>query len=396
MSSIPNIITIEPTFRFKVSSRLKSGFALSIVIALLAAHLWVIRALHQNRLTFFIYLFIVAIAYCWHRSSQPNPVRTIASHSRAWSITLLVTFVLSSLLAIAGWIIREPYDECWLFLTDKPPALLSYWIGSKLVAVTIQQIGLMFFFLPACESILTSKRWAIVVSGCLFGLLHLPCLTLVGLTTFSSMVWMILYCRFGRILPLIVSHATLAILLHGLLPMQWTLNLRVGSEALSLRKENDVLFTNDAHLFLSRVTTEEFYREVGGTPKGFVRALYLELLGYYPQPEKEKRWVGLSYVMSRPKLVKQFLLAWHATQQRQLLRHKQLSATEKERIRKLTSYEYYVHQGGTQAGYIRGVYQELFHRKATEAEVQGWLRLHGISSRLQIVSTLHWSQEYRR
>jgi hypothetical protein len=61
-----------------------------------------------------------------------------------------------------------------------------------------------------------------------------------------------------------------------------------------------------------------------------------------------------------------------------------------------SSQEYYVLQGGTNQGFVTGLYQEVLERTPSNAEIAGWeVALDDGASRLQVATAFLTSQEYR-
>lgn len=50
------------------------------------------------------------------------------------------------------------------------------------------------------------------------------------------------------------------------------------------------------------VGSDEYYNRNGGTPQGFVRGLYRDLVGRPPSPREEGYWVRQVYFQSRPEI----------------------------------------------------------------------------------------------
>ncbi len=77
------------------------------------------------------------------------------------------------------------------------------------------------------------KTTAAVLAGLVFGLLHFPNPLLMLLTTFAGTLWAWLWLETRLLLPLAISHATLALALFSLADHWWLVSGRVGIQFFS-------------------------------------------------------------------------------------------------------------------------------------------------------------------
>ena len=66
-------------------------------------------------------------------------------------------------------------------------------------------------------------------------------LAVVGLTATAAVLWLWLYQRGGRLLPLMTSHLAVAVLVHGFWPERLICEMRVGSAAVELRQRRGMV-----------------------------------------------------------------------------------------------------------------------------------------------------------
>lgn len=220
-------------------------------------------------------------------SSDSNPVRW--SPTRTWFTVMVVTCCLGGLLVAGGSMLREEGETFRLYWLDKSPARLSAWIGEKAFVVLAQQLALHGLLVPCLMEITPvlgiparNRRVARVCAALVFGLVHLPSLVVVGLTSAGAYFWSCLYERSGRVVPLVVSHLALAVLAHSAIPERLNYNMRIGAGALVKR---DCYRQIDAPPLreLSRILrSDHYYRACGATGQRFVECLYQDALGETP------------------------------------------------------------------------------------------------------------------
>jgi len=215
-----------------------------------------------------------------------------SSSRRAWIETFAATAIPAFGLLVWGVTIRGPYDEIPLKISQASALGLSVWVGQHLVWASLQQVLLQLFLRPVIGEILKKPAIATAASAMLFGLLHLPCPTLVVSTTILGAMWMILFSRHSRMLPLIVSHATLAALAFVVLPPQWNCELNVGVAAQKKQSKYRVLRLPETREILETVTSNDYFESSGGTNQDFIKSLYRDMLGRSPADAEVQHWLG--------------------------------------------------------------------------------------------------------
>lgn len=63
-----------------------------------------------------------------------------------------------------------------------------------------------------------STRWATLVAAVVFALMHTPNQALMQFTLLGGLLWVPLWLRCRRLLPLVLSHASSGLILSTLLP----------------------------------------------------------------------------------------------------------------------------------------------------------------------------------
>ena len=140
---------------------------------------------------------------------------------------------------------------------------------------------------------------------------------MVAITFLAGVIWIALYQKTGRIAPLVVSHMILAILAHGALPERLTYDLRVGvSATVDMKRFEDL---NDPRIrvinhrlkvhraSLKRFTSQAYYDGEGGTPEGFVRGLYRDVLRRAATDADVLFWTTRPKKPSRDEIASSFL-----------------------------------------------------------------------------------------
>jgi membrane protease YdiL (CAAX protease family) len=265
---------------------------LLVVVGLLEAELWFLRANGPGWLNVIVYVTIVAVAWLSHeRRRRAGFVATFREVGtlRAWIEVFAACAILSAILMFAARMVGDSSETFEFVFLDKPPGKLLQWVAGKFAAALAQQLALQLFLWPACFEITRGRTSGAVLAATIFGLIHLPSPSLVTITSLAGVVWIVLYQRSGRLAPLVVSHMILATLAHGALPERLTFDMRVGSTAVADFKRFEQL--NDPRIrvinrrlkenrpSLKHYTSQTYYDAQGGTMPGLIRGLLRDILG---------------------------------------------------------------------------------------------------------------------
>lgn len=116
------------------------------------------------------------------------------------------------------------------------------WLLVKIPTIVVQQVILQLLIVPVLVRRLRRVSLVIAFGAIVFSLLHFPNPLLVGLTLLAGSVWIFSYLRSQQLLPIMISHAVLAIFAAGFCG-EYILNMRVGIDCVSLlpkKLETDV------------------------------------------------------------------------------------------------------------------------------------------------------------
>ncbi len=146
--------------------------------------------------------------------------------------------------------------------------------------------------------------------------------------------------------------------------------------------------------------SDEYYQVNGATPQGFVNALYRDLLGRAPDPGGASYWLGRlasgssrsdvaygiasSIEAQRTKIARWFLsdLGWNADLQQIKTIHPIVdwanapasgAGDASIRARILSSSEFFANNGGTNAGFVAGLYRAVLGREPDPNGASYWL-----------------------
>lgn len=266
--------------------RWRVAILLAVVLGLVELDLWVLRALPSEILRGLNYSALV-VAVWRLRAHAPPPARPILGATRAWSDSTLVTLLFGSALVVAAWNVGPFHVSFGDSTTD---CMRS--IATKFVVVAAQQFALQSVLDAGVRQLLPSSTWSCLVAAALFGVTHLPNAPLVALTIVAGSAWIQLYRRGGRLAPLIASHFVLAVLAHAALPEEWIQDMRVGARFVEHVASRTIPHDSATKSLFEEVTSQEFYRNAGGTDSGFISALYREALGRSAAAEELTYWVG--------------------------------------------------------------------------------------------------------
>jgi len=266
----------------------------SVFLGVFIVDLWILRGL-SSPLFELPAIFVIAaiVATSIKRRGGFERVFPHASGSlrRAWLETLAISTFPAVGLVVWSVSIRGSYDEIPLKIAQASAVGLSVWVGQHLIWASLQQVLLQLFLRPVIGEILKKPAIATAATAMLFGLLHLPCATLVASTIILGAIWIILFARHHRILPLIVSHATLAALAFVVLPPQWNCELNVGVTAQEKQPKYRVLRLPETREILETVTSDDYFKSSGGTNRDFIKSLYRDMLGRPPADAEVQHWI---------------------------------------------------------------------------------------------------------
>lgn len=105
--------------------------------------------------------------------------------------------------------------------------VVSHVLAYCLWAVMQQFVAQSYFFLQI-ESLTGSSRKAVVGSGLLFGLLHIPNPALLMATTVGGLAFSALFRRYRNIYPIAIAHALVALAIAVSVPDSVHRHMRVG------------------------------------------------------------------------------------------------------------------------------------------------------------------------
>jgi membrane protease YdiL (CAAX protease family) len=286
------------------NDRLRPALELLTVVGLLESELWYLRAHGSAWLNVIVYGVIVATLWMsYDRRKQANENAEVKGVVRSWLEVLSVSCVLSAILVVAAGLVGDSTETFEFVFLDKPPVKLAQWVLGKFGAALGQQLALQLFLWPVCFELTRSRLAGTMLAASLFGLIHLPSLTLVAITFIAGSAWIFLYQRTGRIAPLVVSHMILATLAHGGLPERLTYDMRVGLTATADRKRFEDLNNpkyrvgirrlKENRADLKRFSSTEYFQAQGNTLPSFIRGLFRDILNRTPSDADVAYWINL-------------------------------------------------------------------------------------------------------
>jgi membrane protease YdiL (CAAX protease family) len=143
-------------------------------------------------------------------AASPSPIET-NRFRRGMAVVFWVTAPTAFLFLLFGGIVAY-HKAAWPAFAER---VLNWRVlavfGCYLPWALIQQTLLEFYFLGRLLVLFPKKYFfiPIIVTGCCFGLLHLPDVATASVTVAAGTVWSLIYYRYRSLLPLAVSHAAL-------------------------------------------------------------------------------------------------------------------------------------------------------------------------------------------
>lgn len=110
---------------------------------------------------------------------------------------------------------------------DEPLDVAEHF-GGYLGWALVQQYWIHAFVVRRLRQAGVGRRIVVPLCGVLFGLMHAPNWPLALLTGGAAMVWIELFLYTPNLFPMVVSHASLAVLVRYSLPYSWLRRLAVG------------------------------------------------------------------------------------------------------------------------------------------------------------------------
>jgi hypothetical protein len=211
----------------------------------------------------------------------------------AWVEAVAWTAALGLALLVGSLALHRDYEGiAFGFLVGSPRGFPA-WLGQKAVEAGGQQLVLQGFIAPLSLVLVGRRRASAVLASAIFGVLHLPSLTLAAVTGASALVWIRLFRRRGLFGPLIVSHMLLATLAYGVLPYRLSLRLRVGVCARDDLAHFAALEAPRAQAFLRDLAAPGVVGRLwGGDAGSCVQELFRLLFGRPATPREVRRCVA--------------------------------------------------------------------------------------------------------
>lgn len=277
--------------RTTLTTRTWAAIELAVVVGLTEAELWALRGhglVWSHAGVYALLVATVAVSIARRHAEAPEPAPTVG-RARAWGEAAAITLALSTVLLLAAMLVGDSNETYEFLFLRKPPLKLAGWLAGKVGAALAQQVALQWFLWPVCREVTGGRALGAGMAAAIFGLVHLPSPTLVGITAIGGLAWVLLYRRGGRLAPLVASHMALATLAHGGLPERMTYDMRVGSAATADSARFATLADPKARQInrrlkdhrddLRRYASADYYQAQGGTDAGFIRGLFRDILG---------------------------------------------------------------------------------------------------------------------
>ena len=164
------------------------------------------------------------------RKSTQDFLDAHSLRSRTTAQLVIFTVAAGAILLAASWLTGAFRGNVLAALLEKST---SEWLIVKIPTVIWQQLMLQFLLAPILLRLFRRVSLAVVAGASIFALIHLPNPLLMCLTFIAGLVWVSYFFDSGKFIPIVVSHAVLAILAAGFCG-EYVLNMRVGAACLTM------------------------------------------------------------------------------------------------------------------------------------------------------------------
>ncbi len=250
-------------------------------------------------------LTVVALSF-YRRRGKPGskPVSLRRAVFEAAFGTILLAGIVFAWASLAS----DSLDEPKLAMFAGTSASVLVWWLRRLTLAAIQQWVLHRFLWPVVNEVLGSRAVTTVCVAVVFGFLHLPTLPLAGATALGAAMWLILYRRSQRLLPVILSHTLLAAM-ASTLPGRLLNEMEVGASARLTAEGYVLLRSEDRQPLLEKLNSPRYFSYRGGTEAGYVAGLYRDVLGRLATTEEVSYGVEQLQTISRLDLAERMILS---------------------------------------------------------------------------------------
>lgn len=292
--------------RLLENDRTRSALELALVLVLVEVWLWssaangLYRALAGTVIASIILKNLIRQGAGATKIGQP-----LWSAYRSWIVIIAVTCVLGALILVGAALIYSDGEQLRFERLEK--FLVPRVLAGKVFIVVFQQIVLCLFLFPLQRTVFQSRTGAYVATAVTFGVLHLPGLLLVGVTTVAAAIWLYLFERSRRLLPLIVSHFVLVVIAAAVFPERLAYNLAVGRNALPIAHRYERLTEGPIAAQYAQFKSIAYYEANGNADPSFIRALYRDILRRSASEAEVDVWLPILRQNGRAEAVAEFL-----------------------------------------------------------------------------------------
>jgi hypothetical protein len=292
--------------RLLTSGRTRSIVDLVIVLVLVEVWLWSSTAKDLYRVYAGAVIALIVFYSFRRRSSDAwKTDRPLWSARFTWIVVLAMTCALGAGAVLAAELLYIEGEQLRSGRLER--ALDPRGLAGKGLIVILQQFGLYHFFFPSFLQIFRSRTIAIGATAVAFGALHLPGVVLVGLTAAMAVIWLHVFARCQRLVPLIASHLALAVVANAVFPERLTYNFAVGRNAVPIAQGYGRLAEGPLAARFDEFRSNAYYEKNGNTDRAFIVALYRDVLQRAPAEAEIGASLSMLRRRSRAEVVMRFL-----------------------------------------------------------------------------------------
>jgi membrane protease YdiL (CAAX protease family) len=292
--------------RLMTNDRVRSAVELATVLVLTEIWLWTSpSALLYRALAGGVIVFIVARNIFRTYPEDRKAGQPLWGGRESWIATLAITCVLGAGAILLAYGLYAEGEQWRLGRLER--ILEPRVFAEKVFIVVLQQLILCRFLFPLFRRVVGNRKAALAVTAIAFGLLHLPSLFLALMAAAVAVMWLFLFERSRRLVPLMVSHLVLVIIAAALFPERLAYNLAVGRNALPIARYYERVAEGTLAGRYDEWKSDAYYEKHGHSDRTYIIALYRDVLRRGVSESEIDAWLLKLHDTNRAEAIVRFI-----------------------------------------------------------------------------------------